>query len=162
LKDLEKLVRLFTSLSKRSEVPSSCRVEPFSGVHALPDVLTCSFCLQDHHTLSSLPPLPEGGYVSECAIISDDSQETSILKSKLVESEKSAGSSEKISELEKVYGSSHTNSTPPTASPDKRKRKRNPDEEDSCNSKLSEPAAEDSTEGQENFDPFTAAGDVSS
>lgn len=38
LKDLEKLVRRFTSLSKKSEVPSSCRVEPFSGVHALPFV----------------------------------------------------------------------------------------------------------------------------
>ncbi|KAK1694610.1 hypothetical protein QYE76_011307 [Lolium multiflorum] len=30
LKDLEKLVRRFTSLSKNDEVPSSCRVEPFS------------------------------------------------------------------------------------------------------------------------------------
>jgi hypothetical protein len=38
LKDWEKLVRRFTSLSKNSEVPSSCRVEPFSGVHALPAV----------------------------------------------------------------------------------------------------------------------------
>jgi hypothetical protein len=38
LKDLEKLVRRFTSLSKKSEVPSSCRVEPFSGVLALPIV----------------------------------------------------------------------------------------------------------------------------
>jgi hypothetical protein len=118
--------------------------------------------LQDHQTLSSLPSLPEGGDVPKRAIITDDSLETSVLESEPAESEKSAGSSEKISELEKVYGSSHTNSTPPTASPDKRKRKRNPDEEDSCNSKLSEPAAEDSTEGQENFDPFTAAGDVSS
>jgi hypothetical protein len=38
LKDLEKLVRRFTSLSKNHEVPSSCRVEPFSGSHALPEV----------------------------------------------------------------------------------------------------------------------------
>ena len=38
LKDLEKLVRRFTSLSKNNEVPSSCRVEPFSGDHAPPDV----------------------------------------------------------------------------------------------------------------------------
>ncbi|KAM0929882.1 hypothetical protein ACQ4PT_001336 [Festuca glaucescens] len=37
LKDLEKLVRRFTSLSKNNEVPSSCRVEPFSGNHAPPD-----------------------------------------------------------------------------------------------------------------------------
>jgi hypothetical protein len=41
-KDLEKLVRRFTSLNKKSEVPSSCRVEPFSGAHALPSVsCTC-------------------------------------------------------------------------------------------------------------------------
>jgi hypothetical protein len=38
LKDLEKLVRRITSLSKKSEVPSSCHVEPFSGDHALPAV----------------------------------------------------------------------------------------------------------------------------
>ena len=38
LKDLEKLVRRFTSLSKKSEVPSSCRVEPFNGNHTLPAV----------------------------------------------------------------------------------------------------------------------------
>ena len=38
VKDLEKLVRRFTSLSKKSEVPASCRVEPFSGAHALPAV----------------------------------------------------------------------------------------------------------------------------
>ncbi|KAM0837699.1 hypothetical protein ACQ4PT_061459 [Festuca glaucescens] len=153
-RDLEKLVRRFTSLSKKSEIPSSCRVEPFSGVHALP---------ANHQTLSSLPPLPEGGDVSERAIITDDSQETSILESEPAESEKSAGSSDKISESEQVFGSSHTNSPPPAASPDKRKRKRNPDEEDSGASKLSEPVAgESAPEGQENFDPFTAAGDVSS
>ncbi|KAM0841830.1 hypothetical protein ACQ4PT_058769 [Festuca glaucescens] len=51
VKDLEKLVRRFTSLNKNHEVPSSCRVEPFSGSHALP---------KNHQTLSSLPPLPEG------------------------------------------------------------------------------------------------------
>ena len=182
LKDLEKLVRRFTSLSKKSEVPYSCRVEPFSGIHALPAVssfffelqysscgsndfivLTRSFYLQNHQTLSSLPPLPKGGDVSERAIITDDSQETSILESEPVESEKSAGSSDKISESEQVSGSSRSNSPPPAASPDKRKRKRNPDEEHSGASKLSEPAAgESAPEGQENFDPFTAAGDVSS
>jgi hypothetical protein len=65
-------------------------VEPFSGIHALAAVsaflqviiflptvivfffksnyfivLTHSFYLQNHHILSSLPPLPEGGDVSE-------------------------------------------------------------------------------------------------
>jgi hypothetical protein len=49
------------------------------------------------------------------------------------------------------------------ASPGKRKRKRSPDEEDSGESKLSEPAAEGSIpEGQENFYPVAAASDVSS
>ena len=43
VKDLEKLVRRFTSLSKKTEVPASCRVEPFSGTHALPAV---SFLLE--------------------------------------------------------------------------------------------------------------------
>ena len=38
VKDLEKLVRRFTSLSKKLEVPASCRVKPFSGAHALPAV----------------------------------------------------------------------------------------------------------------------------
>jgi hypothetical protein len=38
VKDLEKLVRRFTSLNRNNEVPSSCRVEPYSGSHALPEV----------------------------------------------------------------------------------------------------------------------------
>jgi hypothetical protein len=38
LKDLERLVRCFTSLSKKSEVPSSYRMEPFSDARALPAV----------------------------------------------------------------------------------------------------------------------------
>jgi hypothetical protein len=40
LKDLEKLVRHFTSLRKNHEVPSSCHVEPFNGDHAFPEVST--------------------------------------------------------------------------------------------------------------------------
>jgi hypothetical protein len=71
--------------------------------------------------------------------------------------------SNKNSESEQVSGSSHTNSPPHAASPDMHKRKRNPDEEDSGASKLSQPAAkETSPEGQENFNPFTCAGSVSS
>jgi hypothetical protein len=38
VKDLEKLVCRFTSLTKNADVPASCRVEPFSGAHALPAV----------------------------------------------------------------------------------------------------------------------------
>jgi hypothetical protein len=38
VKDLEKLIRRFSSLSKEHGVPTSCRVEPYSGNHALPEV----------------------------------------------------------------------------------------------------------------------------
>jgi hypothetical protein len=77
LKVLEKLVHRFTSFSKNNEVPSSCRVVPFSGSHALPEVskvspscssifltatfflvhfpYTCSCVRQDHQILISLP-----------------------------------------------------------------------------------------------------------
>ncbi|KAM0884451.1 hypothetical protein ACQ4PT_030973 [Festuca glaucescens] len=124
LKDLEKLVRRFTSLSKNNEVPSSCRVEPFSGDHAPPD---------NHQSLSSLPPLPEGGDVDERAVVNDDSQESSVPESEPAESQKS------------------------------RKRKRSADEEDSGASKLSEPVTEESSpEEQEVFDLYTATGAVSS
>ena len=189
LKDLEKLVRRFTSLSKNNEVPSSCRVEPFSGDHAPPDVsaflrvvllfFDCNcfflcvlivlsfplvlFCLQNHQSLSSLPPLPEGGDVDERAVVNDDSQESSVPESEPAESQKSAGSSDKDSESEKPSDSAHSVSPPPAASPDKGKRKRNADEEDSGASKLSEPVAEESSpEEQEVFDLYTATGAVSS
>ncbi|KAK1604882.1 hypothetical protein QYE76_028555 [Lolium multiflorum] len=36
VKDLEKLVRKITSLSKKDSIPSSCRVKPYSAAHALP------------------------------------------------------------------------------------------------------------------------------
>ncbi|KAM0861187.1 hypothetical protein ACQ4PT_046049 [Festuca glaucescens] len=154
LKDLEKLVRRFTSLSKKSPVPSSCRVEPFSGTHALPT---------NHQTLSSLPPLPEGGDVPERAIVTDDSQETSVRDSEPAESEKSAGSSDKVSESGHASGSSQTDFVPPAVSPPKCKRQRTPDEEDSGESKLSQPAAEESSpEEQAEFDPFASAAVVSS
>ncbi|KAK1649953.1 hypothetical protein QYE76_067758 [Lolium multiflorum] len=39
VKDLEKLIRRFSSLSKKDEVPTSCRVEPYSGSHPLPKAL---------------------------------------------------------------------------------------------------------------------------
>jgi hypothetical protein len=78
MKDLEKLVRRFTSLGKKSPVLSSCRVEPFSSTHALPTVsaflefccfyfsgvfnistiLTRDFIVQGHQVFSSLPPTP--------------------------------------------------------------------------------------------------------
>ncbi|KAK1641647.1 hypothetical protein QYE76_059452 [Lolium multiflorum] len=36
IKDLERLVRKITSLSKKDAIPSSCRVKPYSATHALP------------------------------------------------------------------------------------------------------------------------------
>ncbi|KAK1662623.1 hypothetical protein QYE76_050782 [Lolium multiflorum] len=36
VKDLEKLIRRISSLSKKDTIPSSCRVEPYSGTNALP------------------------------------------------------------------------------------------------------------------------------
>ena len=87
------------------------------------------FCLQNHQSLSSLPPLPEGGDVDERAVVTDDSQEASIPQSESAETEKSAGSSDKDSESVQPSDSAHSISPPPAASPDKRKRKRNVDEE---------------------------------
>jgi hypothetical protein len=119
--------------------------------------------MQNHQILYSLPPLPEGGDVPERAIVTDDSQETSVRESEPTESEKSAGSSDKISESVHASGSSQTNSLPPTASPEKRKRKRTPDKEDSGTSKMSQPATEESSpKEQANFDPFASPANVSS
>ncbi|KAM0873159.1 hypothetical protein ACQ4PT_038206 [Festuca glaucescens] len=153
VKDLEKLVRRFTSLNKNHEVPSSCRVEPFSGSHALP---------KNHQTLSSLPPLPEGGEVDDRVVVADDSQESSLPESEHAGSQRSAGSSDKDTESEQRFDSAHSISPPPATSPDRRKRKRS-DDEDSGASKLTEPAAEESSpEDQEFFEPFAATGAVSS
>ncbi|KAK1681239.1 hypothetical protein QYE76_042087 [Lolium multiflorum] len=40
VKDLEKLVRKISSLSKKDPVPSSCRVKPYSATNALPKILS--------------------------------------------------------------------------------------------------------------------------
>jgi hypothetical protein len=103
------------------------------------------FIVQNYKILSYLPPLPEGGDVPERAIVTDDSQETSVRESEPTESEKSAGSSDKISESVHASGSSQTNSLPSVASPEKRKRKRTHDGEDSGTSKISQPAVGESS-----------------
>ncbi|KAK1670545.1 hypothetical protein QYE76_058704 [Lolium multiflorum] len=152
--DLEKLVRRFTSLRKNHNVPSSCRVVPFSGNHALPE---------NHQSLSSLPPLPEGREVDERAVVTDDSQESSVLESEPAESQRTAGSSDKDLESEQHSESTQSVSPPPAASPKKRKRKRDDDEEDSGASKPVGTAAEESSpEDQEIFDPYAMTGAVSS
>ncbi|KAK1669262.1 hypothetical protein QYE76_057421 [Lolium multiflorum] len=82
VKDLEKLIRRISSLSKKDPIPSSCRVEPYSAANPLP---------QNHPTLASLPPLPEDGEVEERAIVADDNQDTPSFMNEPVDSRKSAG-----------------------------------------------------------------------
>ncbi|KAK1610065.1 hypothetical protein QYE76_033738 [Lolium multiflorum] len=85
VKDLEKLIRRISSLSKRDPIPS-CRVEPYSSTNPLPE---------NHPTMTSLPPLPEDGDVEERAVIADDNQEAPSFVNEPADSRKSAGSIEK-------------------------------------------------------------------
>ncbi|XP_047043333.1 uncharacterized protein LOC124647428 [Lolium rigidum] len=111
--------------------------------------------------LCLLFPLPKGGEVDGRVVVTDDSQESSLPESEAVESQKSAGSSEKETESEHSE-STHCISPPLATSPDGRKRKRD-NVKDSGASKLAEPAAEESSpEEQGAFDPFADAGVVSS
>jgi hypothetical protein len=75
---------------------------------------------QGHLTLTSLPPLPEGGEVEEMAVVTDDNQGPSRPESGVGGSQKSAASLEKENETEVT---SSTRSSIPGASP-KGKRKR--------------------------------------
>ncbi|KAK1650691.1 hypothetical protein QYE76_068496 [Lolium multiflorum] len=124
VKDLEKLVRKISSLSKKDSVPSSCRVKPYSATNALP---------KNHPNLVSLPPLPEGGEVEERAVVTDDNQDAPSFVNEPADSRKSAGSYEKEAASE---GTASAQSPPPAVSP-KNKRKRN-DVEDSGTSKAEE------------------------
>ncbi|KAK1682776.1 hypothetical protein QYE76_043624 [Lolium multiflorum] len=110
-KDLEKLIRRISKLSKKDTIPTSCKVAPFCRANPLPE---------GHLVLSSLPPLPEGGEVEERAVVTDDNQGTSRPESGAGDSHKSAASLEKETEAEV---SSSTRSSLPAASP-KGKRKR--------------------------------------
>ncbi|KAK1608319.1 hypothetical protein QYE76_031992 [Lolium multiflorum] len=65
-KDLEKLIRRISKLSKKDTIPTSCKVAPFCRANPLPE---------GHLVLSSLPPLLEGGEVEERAVVTDDNQE---------------------------------------------------------------------------------------
>ncbi|KAK1619359.1 hypothetical protein QYE76_024876 [Lolium multiflorum] len=140
VKDLEKLVRKISSLSKKDPVPSSCRVKPFSAANPLP---------KNHPDLVSLPPLPEGGEVEERAIVTDDNQEAPSFVNEPVDSLKSAGSSEKDGASE---GTASAQSPPPAVSP-KNKRKRN-DVEDSGTSKAEEV---DPSHQKATYDPYLAS-----
>ncbi|KAM0886103.1 hypothetical protein ACQ4PT_029926 [Festuca glaucescens] len=143
-KDLEKLIRRFSSLSKKDEVPTSCRVEPYSGSHALP---------KNHQILSSLPPLPEGGEVDERTVIYDESQESTPLETEVAGSHKSAASSDNVTES----NASESVHSPPSAVSSKNKRKRG-DVEDSGTSKPSKsPAEETAPEEEGAFCPYEDA-----
>ncbi|KAK1661561.1 hypothetical protein QYE76_049720 [Lolium multiflorum] len=109
-KDLEKLIRRISKLSKKDTIPTSCKVAPFCRSNPLPE---------GHLVLSSLPPLPEGGEVEERAVVTDDNQGARP-ESGAGDSHKSAASLEKETEAEV---SSSTRSSLPAASP-KGKRKR--------------------------------------
>ncbi|KAK1668448.1 hypothetical protein QYE76_056607 [Lolium multiflorum] len=145
MKDLEKLVRKISSLSKKDAVPSSCRVEPYSGTNALP---------KKHQVLSSLPPLPEGGEVEERTVVTDDNQGTSRPESEVAGSHKSAASSEREVESE---ASESSRSLPSAASP-KNKRKRE-DVEDSGTSKAGKSPDEETSPEEEGkaFNPYDDA-----
>ncbi|KAK1643179.1 hypothetical protein QYE76_060984 [Lolium multiflorum] len=110
-KDLEKLIRRISKLSKKDTIPSSYKVAPFCRANPLP---------KGHLVLSSLPPLPEGGEVEERVVVTDDNQGASRPESGVGDSHKSAASLEKENETEV---SSSTRSSLPAASP-KGKRKR--------------------------------------
>ncbi|KAK1643357.1 hypothetical protein QYE76_061162 [Lolium multiflorum] len=105
VKDLEKLIRRISKLSKRDTVPSSCRITPYSGANPLPE---------NHPVFASLPPLPEGGEVEDRTVVDDDNQGTSHSESDVAGSHKSAASSEKDAESE---ATASTHSLPPAVSP---------------------------------------------
>ncbi|KAK1643722.1 hypothetical protein QYE76_061527 [Lolium multiflorum] len=145
VKDLEKLVQRISSLSKKDAVPSTCRVEPYSGTNALP---------KEHQVLSSLPPLPEGGEVEERTIVTNEPQGTSRPESEVAGSHKSAASSEKEVESE---ASESTHSIPSVVSP-RNKRKRE-DAADSGTSKTNKSPLEETLPEEEDkpFNPYDDA-----
>ncbi|KAK1617913.1 hypothetical protein QYE76_023430 [Lolium multiflorum] len=151
VKDLEKLTRCFFSLSKKDEVPTSCRVEPYSGNHALPE---------NHQVLSSLPPLPEGGEVDERAVVHDEPQESTHPESEVAASNKSTASSDKVSGSEPT-ASARSLSPPPTVSPNN-KRKREEVEDSGTSKPIGSTAEETSPEEGGTFYPYDDAGSVSS
>ncbi|KAK1630998.1 hypothetical protein QYE76_005313 [Lolium multiflorum] len=139
VKDLEKLIRRMSKLSKKDSIPTSCRIAPYSGANPLPE---------NHPSLTSLPPLPEGGEVEDRTVVDDDNQGTLRPDSEVAGSHRSAASSEKDAESE---GTASTHSLPP-ASP-KNKRKRN-EVKDSGTSKAEEA---DPSDGKAAFNPYTDA-----
>ncbi|KAK1677022.1 hypothetical protein QYE76_037870 [Lolium multiflorum] len=144
VKDLEKLVRRVSSLSKKDSVPSSCRVEPFNSANPLP---------KKRQIESSLPPLPEGGEVEERTVVTDDTQGISCPESEVAGSHKSAASSER----ETASEASESVRSPPSAASPKNKRKRNEVEDSGTSKPSGSPAKETSPEEGEAFSPYDDA-----
>ncbi|KAK1614281.1 hypothetical protein QYE76_019798 [Lolium multiflorum] len=146
VKDLEKLVRKISSLSKKDPVTSSCRVKPYSAINALP---------KNHPNLVSLPPLPEGGEVEERAVVTDDNQDAPSFENEPAGSRKSAGSSEKEAASE---ATASAQSPPPAVSPKNKRKRANVEEradvEDSDTSKAEETAP---ARRKAAFDPYLDA-----
>ncbi|KAK1609394.1 hypothetical protein QYE76_033067 [Lolium multiflorum] len=145
VKDLEKLIRRMSKLSKKDTIPSSCRVKPFSGTNPLPE---------NHPVLASLPPLPEGGEVEERTVVDDDNQGISRPDSLLKNLNLPPASLEKEAESE---ATASTRSSLPVASP-KSKRKRD-EVVDSGTSEAGAARAKESAPdaGKRAFDPYEAA-----
>ncbi|KAK1684753.1 hypothetical protein QYE76_045601 [Lolium multiflorum] len=141
VKDLEKLIRRISSLSKKDPIPSSCRVEPYSATNPLP---------QNHPTLASLPPLPEDGEVKEQAVVAEDNQGTTLPESEVAGSRKSAASSEKEVESD---ASESTQSLPYAVSPGNKMKRL--EVVDTGTSKAAEEVAP--TEGGTTLNPYEAA-----
>ncbi|KAK1682889.1 hypothetical protein QYE76_043737 [Lolium multiflorum] len=144
VKDLEKLVRRISSLSKKDTIPTSCRVEPYSGTNALS---------KKHQVLSSLHPLPEGGEVDERTVVTDDAQGTSRPESEVTGSHKSTASSERETESE---ASESVHSLPSAASP-RNKRKRGDVKNSGTSKPSSSPAEETAPEEDGAFCPYEDA-----
>ncbi|KAK1649683.1 hypothetical protein QYE76_067488 [Lolium multiflorum] len=70
-KDLEKLIRRISKLSKKDTIPSSCKVAPFCRANPLP---------KGHLVLSSLPPFRRWGK-SKNGVVTDDNRVLSKVES---------------------------------------------------------------------------------
>ncbi|KAK1680682.1 hypothetical protein QYE76_041530 [Lolium multiflorum] len=145
-KDLEKLIRCLSSLSKKDEVPTSCRVEPYSGSHALPE---------NHQILSSLPPfLKVERWMSESLLLT--TRKNPLVPRAKSGTHKYAASSEK--ENESTPSESGRSISPPLVVSPRNKRKREEVEDSGSSKPPGSPAEETSPEEEGTFYPYDDAG----
>jgi hypothetical protein len=108
---------------------------------------------QNHETLSSLPPLPEGGEVDERTVITDKSQESSRPGAEVAGSHKSVASSEKDTESE----ASESGRSPPSAASPRNKRKRDKVEDSGTSKPIGSHAEKTSPDKEGGFCPYEDA-----